>query len=80
MSTDGRYMLVYENLGYLKPTPMEKDEEYLKEKYGGEFTKIQCSTIFWDKPKYLLPHEELKNLHAVQILERQDCELWEIIK
>ena len=80
MSLDARYLLVYEDLPYIKPTPMDKDIEYLKEKYGGEFDIIRYSTIHWDKPKYTLPRDEFKNLNADQIIERKDCELWEIIK
>lgn len=80
MSLDANYILSYINLPYVKPTPMEKDIQYLERKHGGHFDKINCSTVYWEKPKYLLPKDELKHLLADQILERKDCELWEIIK
>lgn len=81
MSLDARYLLVYEALYYISPTPIEKDIKYLKNKYGGEFYDIDGRfSIYWDKPKYTLPEEEYDKLHADQILERKDCELWKIIK
>ena len=80
MSLDARYLFVYDNLGYVEPSPMKKDIEYLKYKYGGEFMEVQETTIFWDKPKYTLDYEEFSNLLADQILERKDCENWEIVK
>lgn len=80
MSLDANYLLCYENLHYVKPSPMEKDIDYLHEKYGGSFRTITETTIYWAKPKYTLPLDEISNLHADQILERKDCELWEIIK
>ena len=79
MSLDARYIFVYENLPYVEPTPMEKDISYLKGKYGGNFEFIECTTIFWDKPKHTLDVDEIKNLYADQILERKDCEMWEIL-
>ncbi len=80
MSYDARYIFVYDDLGYLPPTPMEKDIEYLKEKYGGEFIRFEETSTFWDKPKYTLLDEELEKLLADQVLERGDGEIWEIIK
>jgi hypothetical protein len=80
MSLDANYLLVYDNLPYVAPTPIEKDINYLKEEYGGEFIKITSTTIYWAKPKYTLPPEELIKLNADQVLERKDCELWKIIK
>lgn len=82
MSVDAVYILVYEPNNYLSPTPMEKDRQYLLEKWGGEFEEIGGSAfnIFWRKPKYRIYLHELKNLMADQILERVDCELWEIVK
>lgn len=80
MSLDANYLLIYDNLPYIKPTPMEKDIQYLKEKYGGHFECIECSTVYWEKPKYILLPEEYENLMADQILERRNGELWGIIK
>lgn len=80
MSLDARYLLVYDDLPYRSPTPMDKDIAYLAEEYGGEFTTIRYTNIFWDKPKYTLLPDKVKNLLADQILERKDGELWEIIK
>lgn len=80
MSTDAQYILCYYNLGYLDPTPMKLDVDLLKEKYGGYFETITKTTIFWDKPKHTLLTEEIRKLHADQVLERKSCELWEIVK
>jgi hypothetical protein len=80
VSLDANYILVYEILPYIPPTPMQKDINYLKEKYGGVFETISEGSIYWEKPKYTLPLEEISNLMADQILERKDCELWKVIK
>lgn len=80
MSTDAVYLLVYEKQQYLAPTPMDIDLKYLDNKYGGHFSSFACYSIYWEKPKYLLPHDELHKLMADQVLERKDCELWKIIK
>jgi hypothetical protein len=80
MSLDANYLLCYDNLGYISPTPMEKDTTYLKEKYGGEFHFITDTNIYWSKPKYTLLPDEIESLMADQVLERKDCELWEIVK
>jgi hypothetical protein len=80
MSTDAHYIFCYEELPYVKPTPMEKDIIYLKENHGGFFQNITETTIYWEKPKYTLMDNEFKNLMADQILERRDCELWKIIR
>jgi hypothetical protein len=80
MSTDARYLFAYYSLDYLKPTPMQKDFEYLHKEYGGDFVIINSCLLFWDKPKYKLPSKEYNKLYADQILECKDCELWEIIK
>lgn len=80
MSLDAVYILVYEVHGYLPPTPMDKDRNYLKDKYGGSFLNLDGFSLFWDKPKYTLLRDELKNLFADQVLERKDLELWKIIK
>jgi hypothetical protein len=80
MSLDANYILVYDNLPYAIPTPMEKDIQYLRDKFGGEFIYIDSTSIFWEKPKYTLLMDEYSKLHADQILERRDCELWKIIK
>lgn len=80
MSLDARYLLVYDDLGYVGETPMEKDIHYLQSNYGGSFEYIEYSSIYWDKPKYTLPKSELEKLYADQVLERKDCELWKIVK
>lgn len=80
MSLDARYILVYDVQGYVGESPMDKDKNYLNEKYGGEFDYIDGYSVFWNKPKYTLLKEEIKNLLADQILERIDGELWGIIK
>lgn len=79
MSTDANYIFDYYSNGYISPTPMERDIKYLEEKYGGYFTYMSCSTIFWEKPKYFLDPDEYKNLCADKILEKSDCELFEIV-
>ena len=80
MSLDADYILVYDNLGYVPPTPMVMDTMQLQEKYGGCFQWVTETTIYWHKPKYTLPPEEVVKLYADQVLERKDCELWKIIK
>lgn len=81
MSLDASYILVYDALGYGEPTPMKRDMEYLKNKHGGEFDIFDGGySIFWWKPKYTLLDEDIQDLMADQILERRDCERWEIIK
>ena len=80
MSNDAHYILAYDILPYEKPTPMDKDIQYLESEYGGIFEVVSEGTVYWDKPKYLLPSHEYNNLHADQILERQCCELWKIVK
>lgn len=79
MSTDAVYILDYYSNGYISPTPMERDISYLKDKYGGYFKYITCNSIFWDKPKYTLDSYDYDNLLADRILEKKDCELFEII-
>lgn len=80
MSLDATYILVYWNLNYVQPSPMAIDFSYLSKKYGGKFTRITQTDIYWDKPKYTLHPDEFKNLKADQILEKKDCDLWEIVK
>lgn len=56
---------------------MDKDIKFLKNKYGGEFVKIGWEfDIFWEKPKYTLLQEDIKQLLADQILEYRDCDKW----
>ena len=77
MSLDARYILRYDCQSYVAPTPMAKDIEFLKKEYGGEFIEIGWEyDLFWDKPKYTLLSEEIKKLHADQILEYRDCDMW----
>jgi len=81
MSLDARYILCYEKLYDEDCHPRKKDIQYLSEKYGGYFEVCDFgSSVFWDKPKHLLPVEEIKSLLADMVLERRDCELWEIVK
>jgi hypothetical protein len=80
MSTDAVYILAYDNQSYIEPTPMDRDMEYLEEKYGGYFEAFSHCSLYWIKPKYLLPLDELCKLMADQVIERRDCELWKIIK
>jgi hypothetical protein len=81
MSTDARYILAYDVLSYLEPTPMQRDKDFLEEEYGGYFEFFNNGySLYWDKPKYLLDRDVLQFLCADQIIERRDCELWEIIK
>jgi hypothetical protein len=79
MSLDAVYILSYYNLGYIEPTPMQIDVRYLEENFGGKCEYIDCSTIYYDKPKYTLLPEQIEKLLADQILERKDCELWTIL-
>jgi len=80
MSSDARYLFIYESLPYESPSPIELDIEYLSEKYGGIFTDIDGRfSIFWDKPKYTLSRREFLKLNCDQIFERKDCELWELV-
>ena len=81
MSTDARYILSYDVQNYVKPTPIQKDIAYLEEKYGGYVELFDNNySLFWDKPKYLLPCKEIESLHADRILERRDSGHWDIIK
>jgi hypothetical protein len=80
MSLDARYILVYDNLDYLEPTPMERDKKFLEDNFGGEVEFMECCTLFWDKPKYILSQEDIDSLQADQVLERRDGELWDIVK
>jgi hypothetical protein len=73
-------LLSYDALPYASPAPMERDIHYLQYKYGGHFEYVDSFTIYWDKPKYVLPYDEFDILLADQILEKRDCELWKIIK
>ena len=80
MSLDARYILRYDCHSYLSPTPMDKDKEYLINKYGGELVPIGWEyDLFYEKPKHLLLPEDIKNLLADQVLEYRDCEQWEDI-
>jgi len=79
MSTDAEYLLVYDSVYDEKDHPRHGDIQYLKEKYGGIFIQLGCSTVYWDKPKHRL-YEEIEYLKAEQILERIQCEFWTIIK
>lgn len=79
MSLDARYILVYDSLYDEKTHPRHKDIKFLEEKYGGEFVIFDNgNSVFWDKPKHTLLPEEIKRLNADQVLEKKDCELWEI--
>lgn len=80
MSLDARYIFSYDHLGYSGKTRMEKDTEYLKEKFGGEFEIIYPCNVVWDKPKHTLLESEFELLQADHILEKLDMELWRIIK
>lgn len=80
MSLDANYLLVYDNLSYASPTPMAKDIEYLETLHGGHFEFVQATTVYWEKPKYRLHPNEVQCLLADQVIERLDCERWEIIK
>lgn len=80
MSLDADYIFSYYVHNYVEPTPMQKDIDYLKDKCGGYFEIIADGSVYWNKPKYTLSREEFINLNADQILERKDCELWEIVK
>jgi hypothetical protein len=79
VSLDAKYLFCYEPFLYLEH-PKLNDIAYLRDKYGGEFIEVDLDTIYWDKPKFTLPETDISNLMADQILERKDCELWEIIK
>jgi hypothetical protein len=81
MSLDARYILKYENLPYLSPTPQEKDKLFLEKTYGGEVIKFDIyESYYYKKPKYVLMSEDVEKLLADQILECQDCSFWKIIK
>lgn len=81
MSLDASYILVYDVLGYVEPHPAHIDYLYLYEEYGGYFNFFNHGySVYWEKPKYLLPREDLEKLLADQVLERKDGERWEIIK
>ena len=72
MSIDAVYIFEYDCLPYLKPTPMERDTNYLKQKYGCDFVVIDKYILYWDMPKYRLLDEDYKNLTADNILEKTD--------
>lgn len=81
MSLDARYILSYDSHRYVEPTPLQIDYEFLKNKFGGELLIFNNGdSIYWDKPKYTLPLEDIDLIRADQILERRDGELWKIIK
>lgn len=80
MSTDAQYLLVYDSVYEEKDHPKHRDIQYLKEEFGGDFINLDCSTVYWDKPKHTLLPEQVKYLYAEQVLERIQCEFWEIIK
>jgi len=81
VSLDANYILSYYINDYVYPPPMKKDIDYLRDKYGGSFLYFNNGySIYWEKPKYTLPFHEYKELFADQILEKKDCELWEIVK
>ncbi len=51
MSSDARYILVYDVHGYLNKTPMQIDKEFLQDKFGGYFQFFNDGySLFWDKP------------------------------
>lgn len=81
MSLDANYILSYDNQNYVSPTPMQIDKMFLKDKYGGYFMPFEDGySVYWEKPKYTLLEEDLSNLLADRVLEKRDCEQWEIIK
>lgn len=82
MSNDAAYLLAYDVQPYVQPSPMRKDKEYLMEEHGGEVIELHHGyLLYWEKPKYLLIPDEIKNLLADQIFERQDSEgFWKKIK
>lgn len=81
MSLDASYILVYDKHSYSHPLPMDEDKEFLLNEYGGDFQEFDHGfSIYWEKPKYTLPRDEIKNLYADQILERKDGEIWVNIK
>ncbi len=79
MSLDAEYIFHYDSLPINYKDMMNKDINYLKDKYGGCFVEFSTN-FYWEKPKYTLLPEEIKNLHSDQILQKKDMELWEIIK
>ena len=81
MSTDARYIFVYDNPGYVSPTPMDKDAKFLEEEFGGKVENLYGGQIyFWDKPKHCLCDEDIENISADQIFEMRDGYLLEQIK
>lgn len=80
MSADGEYILYYDNLPYVEPTPMELDSRFLNDTFGGQIERINCHCIYYNKPKYLLSDEDIINLNADQILESRNGEIWKIVK
>lgn len=82
MSLDGRYLLAYDSLPYKKPTPMSLDKKFILEKYEDCLIQDLCygNTILFEPAKYTLDRDDIEKLHADQIFERLDCQLWEQIK
>jgi len=81
MSADAKYLLCYDNLLYVSPTPMERDIYFLKNEYGGTFKVINDCLLYWDKPKYTLIYDEIEKLMADQVFERIDVEgYWKEVK
>lgn len=82
MSLDARYILKYDILPYVAPTPQDKDKKYLEEKYGGEVVKFDnYESYYYDKPKYTLLPEDLDALRADQVLECTDNDdVWKIVR
>jgi len=81
MSLDANYIFSYDVQEYIGRTPMQKDIQFLQEEYDGEFTIFNSGySVYWAKPKYTLSREVFNKLMADRILERKDCEQWEIVK
>lgn len=81
MSLDASYILVYDVLSYIMPTPVDQDILFLDKEYGGYFKRFNHGySIYWEKPKYCLSADEIQKLNADQVLERKDCERWVIVK
>ncbi len=84
MSLDANYILSYDPYHSNKePTVQQIDMKFLEDKYeyGGEFFIFDGGrSIYWAKNKHLINREDLKYLMADRVLEKLDCQQWEIIK
>lgn len=80
MSLDAEYILDYFSQECIDPKPWDIDKKYLEETHGGHVVKVAYDVFYYEKPKHRLLPEDIKQLNADRVLEKIDCDLFEIIK